>query len=256
MIRFWAICFFFILNCGCTHFSPNEKSSVRVIDVNDVQWEMLNPARGEKSPKAATLWGDRKSNKPTGFLVQFVYGFSSPPHIHNVSYRGIVIDGLIHNDDPSAANMWMPVGSYWTQPAGEAHITSAKGKSNMAFIEIDQGPYLVKPIQAAFDSGERPVNVHASNTVWTLGANDTQRALLWRSSKNHQSAVLLKFSGQQEIHGHSGPKVLIQGKLAHPIKLGSELSPGSVIYSEGSSLTLNCKDKQECVLYMSSQVNP
>ncbi|WP_346992732.1 DUF4437 domain-containing protein [Alteromonas gracilis] len=48
-------------------------------------------------------------------LVRFKEGFSSPPHIHNITYRGIVIDGEMHNSDPDAKAMWMPVNSYWTQ---------------------------------------------------------------------------------------------------------------------------------------------
>lgn len=93
-------------------------------------------------------------------------GFSSPPHIHNVTYRAVVMTGLIHNDDPKAELMWMPAGSFWTQPVGEAHITAAKGENVMAYIEIDEGPYLVKPTEQAYDSGERPVNVDADNIVW------------------------------------------------------------------------------------------
>jgi hypothetical protein len=98
--------------------------------------------------------------------VLFERGFSSPPHIHNVSYRGIVIELRVHKDDPDAAKMWMPAGSYWTQPAGggvESHITAADGASNLAYIEIEDGPYLVRPADEAFDNGERPINVHASN---------------------------------------------------------------------------------------------
>ena len=132
---------------------------------SEVTWEQLNPARGDKSPKAGTLWGDRNGTGPTGFLVQFADGFSSPPHIHNVSYRGMVISGLIHNDDPGAADMWLPTGSFWTQPKGEVHITAAKGTTNVAYIEIEKGPYLVLPPEEAFDSGERPINVDASNIV-------------------------------------------------------------------------------------------
>lgn len=137
----------------------------------DVPWEQLNPARGDKSPKAGTLWGDRKADVATGFLAEFVDGFSSPPHIHNVSYRAVVIEGLVHNDDPQAANMWMPVGSYWTQPKGEAHITSAQGSKIVAYVEIEAGPYLVRPLDQAFDSGERPVNVDASNLALTACPN-------------------------------------------------------------------------------------
>ena len=62
--------------------------------------------------------------------------------------------------------MWMKPGSFWTQPAGESHITSAKGEENIALVEINQGPYLVKPTSEAYDNGERPVNIEASNIVW------------------------------------------------------------------------------------------
>ena len=83
---------------------------------SEVEWQQLNTARGDKSPQSATLWGDRKGAVPTGFLARFVDGYSSPPHIHNVTYRAVVISGRIHNDDPDAADMWMPAGSFWTQP--------------------------------------------------------------------------------------------------------------------------------------------
>lgn len=106
---------------GCSHVKKNN-NNIKVLPVEKVVWEKLNPARGDKSPQAGTLWGDRKGSPATGFLAKFVDGFSSPPHIHNVSYRAIVIKGLVHNDDPAAARMWMPAQSYWTQPAGEAHI--------------------------------------------------------------------------------------------------------------------------------------
>ncbi|MEM6756041.1 MAG: DUF4437 domain-containing protein, partial [Planctomycetota bacterium] len=85
----------------------NASGTVEVIPASEVNWTALNPARGDESPKAATLWGDRGADEATGFLVEFVDGFSSPPHIHNVTYRGVVISGLVHNDDPDAATMWM-----------------------------------------------------------------------------------------------------------------------------------------------------
>ncbi|MEM9478038.1 MAG: DUF4437 domain-containing protein [Verrucomicrobiota bacterium] len=137
-----------------------------VVRTSDVPWGALNPARGDKGPRACALWNDRAAKDASGFLVRFADGFSSPPHIHNVTYRGVVISGLIHNDDPEAAEMWMPAGSFWTQPAGEVHITSAKGQDAMAYIEIDSGPYLVHPKEDAFDNGERPVSVVPSNLVW------------------------------------------------------------------------------------------
>lgn len=160
--------------------------------ISEVEWEPLNPARGNKSPQAGTLWGDRNGAEPTGFLVKFMDGFSSPPHIHNIAYRGVVIRGHIHNDDPDAENMWMPSGSFWTQPAGEIHITSAKGSNNLAYIEIDKGPYLVLPTKEAFDSGARPINVDGSNIVWidqpgnSANSSEPKMAYLWGKPDDKQ----------------------------------------------------------------------
>ncbi|NIP39297.1 MAG: DUF4437 domain-containing protein, partial [Candidatus Dadabacteria bacterium] len=154
-----------------TPAEPAVKQTTGVVLMSEVKWEQLNPARGDKSPMAGNLWGNRNESGPSGFLVKFVDGFSSPPHIHNVSYRGVVISGLIHNDDLSAKHVWMPQGSFWTQPAGEVHITAAKGNENIAYIEIDNGPFLVRAADEAFDNGERPVNIDKSKLVW-LDASD------------------------------------------------------------------------------------
>lgn len=122
-----------------------EKPTNKVVLGSEVKWEKLNPARGDQSPLAGTIWGDRNGIEATGFLVKFADGFSSPPHIHNITYRAVVISGAIHNDDPQAEKMWMKPGSFWTQPLGESHSTASKGES-MALVEIDNGPYLVKLI--------------------------------------------------------------------------------------------------------------
>ncbi|WP_081485539.1 DUF4437 domain-containing protein [Bernardetia litoralis] len=150
--------------------TPSSKSienpTNKVVLSSEIVFEKLNPARGDQSPQAGTIWGDRNGTEATGFLAKFADGFSSPPHIHNITYRAVVIKGLIHNDDPNAEKMWMPMGSFWTQPTGEAHITAAKGKENIALVEIDNGPYLVKPTDEAVDNGERPINIDASNIIW------------------------------------------------------------------------------------------
>ena len=161
----------------------------KVVLSSEIKWEKLNPARGDKSPQAGTIWGDREGEVATGFLTKFVDGFSSPPHIHNVTYRAMVIKGLIHNEDPEAENMWMPAGSFWTQPVGEPHITSAKGEENIAYVEIDSGPYLVNPLEEAFDNGERPINIDKSNLVW-LDASKTKIIVEGKSTKNIAVAFL------------------------------------------------------------------
>ncbi len=256
-----------------TASKPAAEPISRVVLTSEVQWEQLNPARGDKSPKAGTLWGDRKGSVPTGFLVKFVDGFSSPPHIHNVSYRGVVISGLIHNDDPDAAQMWMPTGSFWTQPKGEVHITAAKGSTNVAYIEIEKGPYLVLPAKEAFDSGERPVNVDASNIVWLDASNITwvdqpemqasgngpRVAFLWGNTQDEQlHGTLVKlpagFSGKIDSHGSTFRAVVIKGKPQYHV-LGEvdvkTLEPGSYFSSKGKSVhQVSSKAGEESVLYV------
>jgi len=220
---------------------------IKIVLASDVKWEPLNPARGENSPKAGTLWGDRKGAVPTGFLAKFKDGFSSPPHIHNTTYRAVVISGLIHNDDPAAAHMWMPVGSFWTQPKGEAHITAAKGSSNIALVEIDKGPYLVKPTEEAFDSGERPINIDVSNLVWLdlpgkfESYDNPKIAYLWgQQVKNESNGTFIKlpaeFKGKIHSKGSTFHAVLITGQLKHQKANNKILNSGSYFGSNGDAV--------------------
>ena len=224
--------------------NPTAESAYKVVSVSEVNWEQLNPARGDKSPQAGTLWGDRNGTVPTGFLAKFVDGFSSPPHIHNATYRAVVISGLIHNDDPDAADMWMPSGSFWTQPKGEVHITAAKGDANVALVEIDRGPYLVLPPEEAFDSGERPINVDASNVVWAdppgmpTSANGPKLAYLWGNPQGVQSngtCVKLPagFTGKIHSSGSTFRAVVIKGQFKYLGANVKTLEPGSYFSSEG-----------------------
>ena len=253
--------------------SPNneeiiKQSTNKVVLSSEINWEALNPARGDNSPKAGTVWGDRKGVVPTGFLAKFKDGFSSPPHIHNVSYRALVISGQIHNDDANADEMWMPVGSFWTQPAGASHITSAKGTENIAYVEIDNGPYLVKPIAEAFDNGERPVNLHASNIVW-LGAdktsvieeikdvkNDVKVAFLWEKNRIQGNLIKLPsgFKGMIKSTGSIFYAIIIQDELTYHESNSLDaivLDPGSYFSSDKESEhQLSVDSKKECLVYI------
>jgi hypothetical protein len=236
--------------------------SREVVLTSEVEWAQLNPARGEKSPQAGTLWGDRNGAVQTGFLARFVDGFSSPPHTHNVTYRAVVISGGIHNDDPDAAEMWMPAGSFWTQPKGEVHITAAKGASNVALVEIDRGPYLVLPADEAFDSGKRPINVDASNIVWVdppgipASANGPKVAYLWgnlESSQSNGTFVRLPagFTGKIHSYGSIFRAVIVKGQ---PQYLGDDiktLEPGSYFGSRGETVhRLSSKQGGESTIYV------
>ena len=208
-----------------------------VVRIADVVWEQLNPARGDKSPKAADLWGDRKAAGPTGFLVRFVDGFSSPPHIHNVTYRGVVISGLVHNADPAAKEVWMPPGSYWTQPKGQSHITSAKGSDVMVYVEIDEGPYLVRPIDQAFETEEVPINTDASKVE--------PATALWGTAPAGPGGTIIDIApGTTKTVSSAAPfrVIIVQGRT-------TSLDPGSYIGSKGAAVDLTCEAEATCRIY-------
>jgi quercetin dioxygenase-like cupin family protein len=244
-----------------------------LIPFSEVEWGPLNPARGDASPRAGDLWGDRTGTGATGFLVQFADGFSSPPHIHNVTYRGVVIRGLLHNDDPDAEEMWLPPGSFWAQPAGDVHITAADAGANLAYIEIQDGPYLVQPTDEAFASDDVEVNLDASNLIW-LDASDLawvdaagdaasgpKVALLWGDPQGDEasgSLVELPAGSAGTIHGH-GPSlrvVVVEGRLGleSDETTAVPLEPGSYVGSEGPSAhEVSCGPGADCVVYVRSE---
>ena len=247
---------------------------LEVVHFSDIKWDKLNPARGDQSPQAGTIWGDRNGSDPTGFIFRPSDGFNSPPHIHNVSYRGIVISGLVHNDDPNANEMWMPPGSFWTQPAGHSHITSAKSANTLAYIEIDSGPYLVQPLVDAFDNGERPVNLDKSNITWVDASSiewlaDTgesglaaapQIAFLWGNQKEGElRGSLLKFpSGfQGKITTSEGQlrAVVIKGELnLSGENTDKSLTSASYFSIKGSgSIEFDFSNDSESIIYIRSR---
>ena len=240
-------------------FDPEspQAGSVRVVPASDVDWQLLNPLRGDKSPRAGTLWGDRGAPVPCGFLVKFVDGFSSPPHIHPVTYRGVVISGLVHNDDPKAKEEWLPTGTFWTQPAGEVHITAAKGSENVAYIEIEKGPYLVLPSKEAFQPPETPVKMTPSSMPWADAVASAKIAPLPGNpddGKLHRSLVKLPPGFTGSVHG-PGPAlhvVVVEGKLEHEVpdkSDGQTLDQGSYFGSEGEvAHQLACESG--CLLYV------
>ncbi|MDY6976191.1 MAG: DUF4437 domain-containing protein [Pseudomonadota bacterium] len=258
-----------LLLSTCFLLVPGAHAKDKVIAAKDVEWGYLNPARGDKSPGAADLWGDRTKDTATGMLVRFNKGFESPPHIHNITYRGIVIEGEMHNDDPNAAKMWMPTGSFWTQPAGENHTTAANDKTNLIYLEIDEGPYLVKPSKEYFDNGERPINVHADNIVWlqksdlvNIAANGVSVAYLWgETSSVYGTLVKLPkgFKGSIKSSGDEFKAVVIKGNLNYKQDSKTEALPldaGSYIESStpATHVIRNVSDDDAIVYVRSSSM--
>lgn len=245
-----------------------ENPTNKVVLSSEIVFEKLNPARGDQSPQAGTIWGDRNETEATGFLAKFVDGFSSPPHIHNVTYRAVVIKGLVHNDDPTAANMWMKPGSFWTQPQGEAHITSAKGEENIALVEIDNGPYLVHSTEEASDNGERPINIDVSNVVWLdnnksnwIGnEGNAEISFLWESKDAKGLFVKLPkgYHGEILTDGTIVHSVVIKGDLEYTLPQNQEtktLDAGSYFGATDKAVHTVSSSKNEVVLYLRTNGN-
>lgn len=248
--------------CERTGLEPAVAASPEVVVTAEVEWQQLNPARGEMSPKAGALWGDRTGPGAAGFLLKPIDGFLSPPHIHNVAYRGVVIRGAIHNDDPDAEPMYMPTGSFWTQPAGGVHVTGARGSTVLAYIEVDDA-FRVLPAERAFVGEDRPINVHATNLVWVpapgaSAADGARIAYLWGDPQGDQpSGVLVKlpsrFAGTLRGQGSTFRGVVIEGRLTyeHPAMHGrGAMAPGSYFGStDGATHEVACGAELDCVIY-------
>ncbi|MEO0325454.1 MAG: DUF4437 domain-containing protein [Myxococcota bacterium] len=237
-------------SCAATGTAvPTSPPSLEVTPLADVRFDALNPARGDASPLAGTLFGDRAGSAATGFLFRPVDGFSSPPHIHNVSYRAIVIRGGVYNGPPDAERVWMPPGSYWTQPLGAVHITAAREAPILAYVEIDEGPYLVRPPDQAFASEERPVNLLPADLPWEQRAG-FRVASLWGDAAGRGGQLLeLPANGGAIAQSSEDFRVVVIAGL--PTLPGGDagLEPGSYLHARGAALELRC-GAEACTVYV------
>jgi len=271
-----AILFCALVTASCAPTDANnaseKKAAADIVINSELDFIPLNPARGDAAPQAGILWGDIRSDVPSGVLLKFADGFSSPPHIHNITYRAVVIEGAVHNDDPTAEKMWMGPGAFWTQPAGENHITAGRpGSVATAFLEIMRGPYLVQPASQAFDTGERPINLQAENVVWLDAADvnwvktgtsgkSASLAFLWGDTQNgKKNGTFLKLPPQKTVslQGNAAwlRAVVIKGNINYhgdtdltPLETGSYF--GS---QDGGTHVVTCKAAEDCVLYISTE---
>ena len=249
------------------------EATKELVLASEVQWSYLNPARKDKAPMAGNLWGDRTKEGSTGYLLKPKDGFQSPPHIHNVSYRAVVINGFLHNDDPDAEFMWMGPGSFWTQPKGQVHITAAKGETPLAYVEIEMGPYLVLPTKEAFLSQLRPVNVDTTNLVWLDAADASwidrsgkpaaddapQISFLWGDTKEgqlHGTFIKLPagFKGKIDSRGTDFRAIVVKGAPQYKTSESTtkSLGPGSYFGSteEPAVHEISSEADKESVLYI------
>lgn len=153
----------------------------------------------------------------------------------------------------------MSPGSFWTQPAGESHITAAKGES-IAYVGIDSGPYLVKPIENNFDNGKQPINISSDNIMWLnnrqasmLENNRSEIAFLWKKDNLKGQLIKIKsgFSGEILNSGNIFHAVIIKGELEYGSDDPKTLDPGSYFTStEESKHSVSSANNSDCIVYI------
>ena len=157
--------------------------------------------------------------------------------------------------------MWLTPGSFWTQPAGESHVTAANAHDNLIYLEIDSGPYLVLSSEKAFDNGERPVNVDARNLVWLdakdiqwLKKNQLQMAFLWGDTDAENGSFVklpAGFSGAVQSDNELRAVVVSGVGLHQYQETTTTLSPSSFFSSNGKVLH-HIRAETELVLYINA----
>ncbi len=83
--------------------------------------------------QAAPAFGDL-SKAAHGTFIKMPAGFVSDLHTHTEDYYGVVISGVGVNSQGGRNDVPLPVGSYWLQRGGEAHVTKCISPSECIFF--------------------------------------------------------------------------------------------------------------------------
>ena len=89
---------------------------------------------------AAVAYGDL-AHGAHGTFIKMPAGFVSPVHTHTEDYWGVVISGVAANGLPGSKDIPLPVGSYWFQKGGEAHVTKCLSPNECIFFISQSGKF-------------------------------------------------------------------------------------------------------------------
>jgi len=89
---------------------------------------------------AAAAYGDL-GHGAHGTFIKMPAGFVSKVHTHTEDYWGVVISGVAANGKPGAADVALPVGSYWFQKGGERHVTKCISPDGCLFFISQNGKF-------------------------------------------------------------------------------------------------------------------
>jgi len=112
--------------------------SVPVTDLSYTGTGVTDGVHGEL--KAAPAYGDLVHGAH-GTFIKMPAGFASKIHTHSEDYWAVVISGVAVNGLPGSADIALPVGSYWFQKGGEAHVTKCISPNECIFFISQNGKF-------------------------------------------------------------------------------------------------------------------
>ena len=96
------------------------------------------PSRRCATSVVAGKFGDKQ---PASLFIKFPAGADSGWHTHDEDYSAIVIEGTFTaQQQGDAAEVQLPIGSYFTQPAKAVHRNGClKGADCLVYVHFDKG---------------------------------------------------------------------------------------------------------------------
>lgn len=235
-----------------------------ILAAKDVPWTVAPPG----PQQTAKLWGDRTKGA-AGVLVKVPGGWKSEVHAYTGDQHVILISGRwVHEieEDGAGADRVLSPGSYWEEPAGEAHQDRCEPGAEC--IVLVYAPEKVAPVPAGADTRaathtKRPPGIirPASDLKWVRQSPDVPLMLasLWGHRDEGHFGELVKMpSGfNSGLHAHTGNYygVLLSGTWIHVEENGAgadqELGPGSYVMQPGKGMHVDrCKRGTDCILFL------
>ncbi|MBI3716178.1 MAG: DUF4437 domain-containing protein [Betaproteobacteria bacterium] len=115
-----------------THSAPSTGASVST-PVTELKYGATGVKNATGELQAAPAYGDL-AHGAHGTFIKMPAGFVSNLHTHTGDYYGVVISGVAVNVQVNGKDVPLPVGSYWLQKGGEAHVTKCISPNECIFF--------------------------------------------------------------------------------------------------------------------------
>lgn len=127
------------------------KKTAKLVPVGDVKWGPLMPDMAD-GPQIAFVQGDAKGKGNVSFFLKLPNGSNSGVHTHNADQQATVISGMVTNQLAGEADdtaKQMGPGSWWWQPAKEAHFNRCVSADGCVVFIAVNGPFSFIPVKDA-----------------------------------------------------------------------------------------------------------